>query len=307
MNNVTSHRQTLYGLTADIHFLDLLNQPQLSGEIEQVFNKAINIRINNQLYTLLGSQLDNAPNSCRLLNKDFALLNINSGDDFHISNGKISIGERYWLSFSLCKTWRQPVIAFTYDNTNNKNYQSFLLKQVTGLDLILSEAKGSLFNYQGDNLFYSASAEKLNQLRRNLMDVLKNQQYQNLADIVRQFVGLGIGLTPSGDDYLVGLIAFLLLRNHPFNEVHPGFYQGIMQGIDKTTPVSAITLEKALVHEYRENMCQLIQSLVDADETNIHLQFLNILNIGSSSGSDMLFGIRDALSLTHYFGERYVD
>lgn len=307
MKNATSHRQTLYGLTADIHFLDLLNQPQLSGKIEQVFNKAINVRIDNQLFTLLGSPLDNAPNSCRLLNKDFALLKINGGDDFHILNGKISIGERYWLSFSLCKIWRPPVIAFTYDKKNKKNNQSFLLKQVVLLDLILSEAKGSLFNYQGDNLFYSASAEKLNQLRSHLMSVLQNQQYQNLADIVSQFVGLGIGLTPSGDDYLVGLIAFLLLRNHPVNEVYSVFYQGIMQGIDNTTPVSAITLEKALVHEYRENMCQLIQSLVDADETNIHLQFLNILNIGSSSGSDMLFGIRDALYLTYYFGERYVD
>jgi len=307
VNNATSHRQTLYGLTADIHFLDLLNQPQLSGKVEQVFNKAINVRIDNQLFTLLASQLDNAPNSCRLLNKDFALLNINGGDDFHISNGKISIGESYWLSFSLCKLWQQPVIAFTYDKANKKNYQSFLLKQVAQLDLILTEAKGSLFNYQGDNVFYLASAEKLNQLRSHLMSVLKDQQHQNLADIVRQFIGLGIGLTPSGDDYLVGVMAFLLLRNHPVNEIYPGFHQGVIQGIDNTTPVSAITLEKALVHEYRENMCQLIQSLVDADETNIHLQFLNILNIGSSSGSDMLFGIRDALYLTHYFGERYVD
>lgn len=307
MNNATSHRQTLYGLTADIHFLDLLNQPQLSGKIEQVFNKAINILIDNQLFTLLGSQLDNAPNSCRLLNKDFALLKINDGDDIHISNGKISIGENYWLSFSLCKMWQQPVIAFIHDKKNIKNYQSFLLKQVTRLDFILSEAKSSLFNYQGDNLFYSASAEKLNQLRSHLISELKNSQHQNLADVIRQFVGLGIGLTPTGDDYLVGVMAFLLLKNHPVNEVYADFYQGIIQGIDNTTSVSAITLEKALAHEYRENMCQLIQSLVDADETNIHLQYLNILNIGSSSGSDMLFGIRDALYLTHYFGERYVD
>lgn len=307
MNNATSHRQMLYGLTADIHFLDLLNRSQLSGKIEQIFNKAINVLIDNQLFTLLSSQLDNAPNSCRLLNKNFAPLKINEGDDFHISNGKISIGENYLISFSLCQIWPQPVICFTLKKTETENYQLFLLKQTSRLDLILSEAQGSLFNYQGDNLFYSASAEKLNQLRCRLMSGLKNQQHQNLADIIRQFVGLGIGLTPSGDDYLVGLMAFLLLRNHPINGVYPDFYRGIIQGFDNTTAISAITLKKALAHEYRENMCQLIQSLVDMDETNIHLQFLNILNIGSSSGSDMLFGIRDALYLTHYFGERYVD
>lgn len=307
MNNAISHRQTLYGLTADVHFMNLLNQPQLLGKVEQVFNKAINVFIDNQLFTLLSSQLDNAPNSCRLLNKDLSLLKITSNDSFNIENGKVSIGERYLLSFPLCKVWQQPIISFTYDKLNERHYRSFLVKQIHWLGFILSEAKGSLFNYQDDNIFYLASAEKLNQLRIDLITLLKKKQHSNLADVVRQFVGLGIGLTPSGDDYLVGLMAFLLLKNHPADMFYSEFYQGIMEGNEKTTPISAITLEKALDHEYRENMCQLIQSLVDADETNIHSQFLNILNIGSSSGIDMLFGIRDALFLTHYFGERYVD
>ena len=307
MNNATSHRQILYGLTADIHFLNLLNQPQLSGKVEQVFNKAINVSIDNHLFTLLSTQLDNAPNSCRLLNNDFSLLNIKNEDNFYLLNNEICIGEHYSLSFSLCKLWQQPVINFIYEKINQRNYQSFLLKQINRLDLILSEARSSLFNYQGDNLFYVASTEKLNQLRSNLISLLKAKQRHGLANVISQFVGLGIGLTPSGDDYLVGLMAFLLLEKHPARAFYPEFHQGIMQSNERTTPISAITLEKALNHEYRENMHQLIQSLVDANETNIYSQFLAILNIGSSSGSDMLFGIRDALYLTHYFGEKYVD
>lgn len=307
MNNNITHRQILYGITADRHFLNLLNQPYLSGKIEQVFNKAINIFINNQLFTLLSSQLDNAPNSCRLLNKKLSTLNINHGNDVQIVNGKMSIGTDYCLSFSLCEVWQQPAIIFTYGYIDRKSYQSFLSQQINRLDLVLIEAKESLFNYKGDNLFYLAAAEKLNQLRSHLVILLKNKQYRNSVEIIRQFIGLGIGLTPSGDDYLVGLMSFLLLKNHPMNTAYSDFYQGIIQGIANTTPVSAITLEKALDHEYRENMCQLIRALVDADETNMHLQILNILNIGSSSGSDMLFGIRDALYLTHYFGEKYVD
>lgn len=307
MKNTISHRQILYGLTADRHFLNLLNQPRTVGKVEQVFSKAINISIDNQLYSLLSSQLDNGPNSCRLLNRDLSSLNINTSDDVQVLNGKINISDDYLLCFSLCKTWQHSAICFTYDNLNKKSYQSFLLKQIEQLDFILSTSQNSLFHYQGDNLFYLAAGKKLNQQRLYLMSLLKRKQYQKLADIVKQFVGLGIGLTPSGDDYLVGLMAFLLLKNHPANQAYAEFYQGIMQGIKNTTPISAITLEKALVHEYREHMYQLIQSLVDADKTNIHLQFLNILNIGSSSGSDMLIGIRDALYLTHYFGEKYVD
>ncbi len=307
MNTLTSHRQILYGLTADTHFLNLLNQPQFSGKVEQVFNKAINISIDNSLFTLLSSPLDNAPNSCRLLNKDFSLLDIKSGDSFYLLDKDIAIGECYLLSFSLCKQWQKPIIEFIPEKIEKKDYQLFLRNQLKTLDLILNSNESSLFNYQGDNVFYLSSSEKLKQLRLSLIKSLEKQEHQNLVSIINQFIGLGIGLTPSGDDYLVGLMAFLLLKNHPAYSFYPEFYQGITQSKERTTPISAITLEKALGHEYRENMHQLIQSLVDAKETEIYSQFLAILNIGSSSGSDMLFGIRDALYLTHYFGERYVD
>ncbi|HCI94732.1 MAG TPA: hypothetical protein DHV44_00335 [Providencia sp.] len=307
MNASISHRQRLYGLTADTHFLQILHQPQLTGKVEQVFNKAINISIGNILYTLLSSQLDNAPNSCRLINKDFSLLTLKVGDPIYFSDNEMVIGENYLISFSLCKKWQLPIIIFDYKKLTNPDYLLYIANQIKSLDIILNHNVDSLFNYQGDNVFYLSIAKQLAQLRLKLIDLLINKDQQKLPHIIRQFVGLGIGLTPSGDDYLVGLMAFLLLKEHPAFAFYPEFYQGIIQSKSQTTPISAITLEKALNQEYRENMQQLIQMLVDAKETNIYPQFLEILNIGSSSGSDMLFGLRDALYLTHYFGENYVD
>ncbi|WP_100160226.1 DUF2877 domain-containing protein [Proteus columbae] len=307
MNKHTSHRQILYGLTADAHFLELLHQPQLSGTIKQVFNKAINFSINNTLYTLLCSPLDNAPNSCRIINKSFSSLNIKENDYINIIENEIHIGKGYLISFQLCKKWQKENIKFHQDKLNNHNYLLFLNSQINKIDVILKDSTHSLFNYQGDNLFHLQISKKLNTLRAELINVLVNREHKNLEKIINQFIGLGIGLTPSGDDYLVGLMAFLLLEKHPIHSLSSIFYQGIMQSKMNTTPISAITLEKALEQEYRENMYQLIQSLVDAQETNIYSQVLAILNIGSSSGSDMLFGIRDALFITHSFGERYVN
>ncbi|MTC23790.1 MULTISPECIES: DUF2877 domain-containing protein [unclassified Providencia] len=307
MNRHQSQRQSIYGLTADAHFLHLLHQPSLTGNIEQVFNKAINFSIDNQLYTLLGSQTDNAPNSCRIINKDFSPLNITTGDSVYILNNEIHIGEKYTISFLLCKKWNPPTVYFINEKLTEEKYRYFLQSKINEIDSILNDKTHSLFNYQGDNCFYLESSKKLNELRSSLINLLINKRYQALTHIVSQFVGLGIGLTPSGDDYLVGLMAFLLLKHHPANSCYPSFYQGISQSKANTTPISAITLEKALNQEYRENMHQLIQCLVDGRETNIYPQILEILNIGSSSGCDMLFGIRDALFLTHYFGETHVD
>lgn len=307
MNTFTSHRQILYGLTADNHFLNLLHQPQPLGKIEQVFNKAINFTVKNTLYSLLCSSLDNAPNSCRLINTDFSLLTLKEGDPIYLSNKEWNIGENYTISFSLCKHWQPLKINFDSKKLINENYLLYITNQIKRLDFILQDNSSSLFNYQGTNLFYLTVSKQLVQLRLNFIESLINKDQQSITKIIKQFVGLGIGLTPSGDDYLVGLMAFLLLKGHPASALFPAFYQGITQSKSQTTPISAITLEKALNQEYRENMQQLIQSLVDAQETNIYPQFLEILNIGSSSGSDMLFGLRDALYLTHYFGERHVD
>nr|WP_279169417.1 DUF2877 domain-containing protein [Providencia huaxiensis] len=307
MNASISHRQRLYGLTADTHFLNLLHQPQPQGTVEQVFNKAINFSIDNVLYTLLCSQLDNAPNSCRLINKDFSLFDIKEGETIYLFNKEILIGSHYLISFSLCKEWQQPVINFSDNKLKNPNYLLYIEEKRNNLDLILTKNKNSLFKYQGDNFFYLSMTEQLVQLRSELIESIIKKNKENVTHVIRQFVGLGIGLTPSGDDYLVGLMAFLLLTGHPAATFHPEFYQGVTHSLGQTTPISAITLEKALNREFRENMQQLIQSLVDAKETDIYPQILEILNIGSSSGSDMLFGLRDALYITHYFGENYVD
>nr|WP_154627425.1 DUF2877 domain-containing protein [Providencia sp. wls1943] len=287
--------------------MHLLHQPSLTGNVEQVFNKAINFSIDNQLYTLLGSQTDNAPNSCRIINKDFLPLNIVAGDSVFILNNEIHIGEKYAISFLLCKKWNPPTVYFINEKLKEEKYRYFLQSKINEIDSILNDKSHSLFNYQGENCFYLESSKKLNELRSRLINSFTNKRHQALTNIVSQFVGLGIGLTPSGDDYLVGLMAFLLLKHHPANAVYQSFYQGIAQSKANTTPISAITLEKALNQEYRENIHQLIQCLVDGRETNIYPQILEILNIGSSSGCDMLFGIRDALFLTHYFGETHVD
>ncbi|HHR5906981.1 TPA: DUF2877 domain-containing protein [Providencia alcalifaciens] len=284
-----------------------MHQPQLTGCIEQVFNKAINFSVNHQLYTLLSSQIDNAPNSCRLINKDFLSYKINVGDSVFILNNEIHIGENYAISFLLCTTWKPSTIYFVAEKINDKDYLFFLKSKFNEIDSILNKRTHSLFNYQGNNLFYLESSKKLNELRFSLINALMNKQSSEVANIVSQFIGLGIGLTPSGDDYLVGLMAFLLLKNHPANSFYISFYQGILHSKGNTTPISAITLEKALDQGYRENMHQLIQCLVDGRNENIYPKILEILNIGSSSGCDMLFGIRDALFLTHYFGETHVD
>lgn len=307
MDTIKTQRQQLYGISADSAFLQLLDQPTFSGTVAQVFHKALNISVGNTLFTLLSAELDNAPNSCRILNNDFTLLNIQEGDQVYFSKKMIYLADHYFLSFSFCQKWLPKEIFFNANKINQKQYLSFLTNKINIIDDLLKAEGNSLFSYCGNNLFYLSASEKLNLLRSELINSFLKQQYQTLPNIIKQLVGLGIGLTPSGDDYLMGLMAFLLLKHHPLQHLEHLFQQGMSNARETTTKISAITLEKAIHRQYRENILQLLQMLVAASKKDIYSQFRQILDIGSSSGSDMLFGIRDALYLTHYFGERYVD
>lgn len=120
-------------------------------------------------------------------------------------------------------------------------------------------------------------------------------------------LGLGIGLTPSGDDYLAGLSAVLFITGHPARKYRDVFIVAIEREKHKTTQLSAITLREAIDQRYRETIYGFIYQVVNGDLENIQQSINEIKKIGSSSGCDMLCGMADAFALTRNNGGNYVD
>ena len=75
-------------------------------------------------------------------------------------------------------------------------------------------------------------------------------------------MGLGIGLTPSADDYLTGLALILFISGHPAEKYKEEFYLGLQRGKNNTTLLSAITLEAALQQRCRENIHRFIHNII---------------------------------------------
>ena len=119
-------------------------------------------------------------------------------------------------------------------------------------------------------------------------------------------IGLGIGLTPSADDYLVGLSTVLFIPGHPAEKYKTDFLAALQATNKNTTLLSAITLEAAFEQRYRESLYGLINNIIN-EPTYFSIQAIaNIKNIGSSSGCDMLYGMADACALSQTYGGNYV-
>lgn len=296
--------QTFTALSADSLFL----QPSaFSGRVEQCFDKAVNLVCPQglQRFTLLSAGSDNAPNSCRLALSTFAGL-LHPGDPVYWQGNWLRIGQRMRIDFRTCQAWQPEQLCWKSEALSAFCHQHQGETLATTLYQTIPQ-NASLFHYCADNIFYRQLAKQLTDARGKLIDGLKRRDKPHSEAAFQQLLGLGIGLTPGGDDYLVGLSAILFINGSPCGQFHDDFSRWLNKYYQQTTPLSALTLNQAIHQRYREVIYLLIKKLTLENRGDIQREIQGVMKIGSSSGCDMLYGMADALLLTQYFGGEYVN
>lgn len=125
---------------------------------------------------------------------------------------------------------------------------------------------------------------------RQCSECLDQRLYGDAAKHLAGLIGLGIGLTPSGDDFLCGVLAGLILRgeeNHPF--AHALCREVTSRRFD-TNDISRAFLDCSVQHHFS----LAVNSLTDLPSAD---RILNVFSaIGHSSGIDTLCGVAYGLS-----------
>lgn len=108
-------------------------------------------------------------------------------------------------------------------------------------------------------------------------------------------IGLGIGLTPSGDDYLVGLLAGLHATGDP-DRHDLGAAIGL-RAPGRTTAVGAAALGHATRGAFSERLHDLLAALARGRLDELETPIRRTMAYGATSGSDTLVGLFAALDL----------
>jgi len=113
-----------------------------------------------------------------------------------------------------------------------------------------------------------------------------------LLSLVKALVGLGEGLTPSGDDFLVGLLAVLHLTGslpcRAGSPVHTQFYRCVRLG---TSQLSGEFLRCAFEGHFAEPLVTLVRSLCAPVMDAWPAHATTLAAVGHSSGVDAMVGI----------------
>ena len=110
---------------------------------------------------------------------------------------------------------------------------------------------------------------------------------------VSELIGYGAGLTPDGDDYLLGYLASLWPWQHlDVISAHLKLLRpAIKSQLHQTTSISRHYLELALQGHYSQSIDHLTTVLIHGvPVTELKLSAINVMKFGSSSGADCLGG-----------------
>ncbi len=107
-------------------------------------------------------------------------------------------------------------------------------------------------------------------------------------EAIASLIGLGPGLTPSGDDFLGGMLIALHICGEKL--VKNNLYVQIESLIDSTGPVSSSHLNAAAYGEGSHSLHQILNMLLEGNEAYLEFGIDSINQIGHTSGWDALAG-----------------
>lgn len=248
------------------------------------YKKAINLSFNDQLLTL---QPKFSPLSPISLITDFSVDELSSllcepTTSISIHNSAIFL-DRHEITFKDAKIFHTELFSLDH-------FHCLVLKQELQNLITKAPSQGFVTIFQPSqnlDLMFEIAQKHIHAI----FTTLKNNHFQDAVSNLTNLIGLGIGLTPSGDDFLCGFLAGLIFMNlwdTPFSYT---LRQAILCNLSRTNEISSAFLSCAL-HRQFGTAVHMLRNFPKSSE--ILPQFLAI---GHSSGLDTLCGIHSCFEL----------
>jgi hypothetical protein len=277
------------------------------GHIHSIFQRVINIIVGkNRLISLVGQEvgqgplniLVNIPTHLNLLS-----IGIKRGDIVLRVGDSIIIGENVIvISTQWTKLW-EPKRNFQASLQTLKTIMANIeiMRDVALVSDNLS-GLGELIPFTNIYGLKDSKSEKLGSVSNiafphilSLLKAIRSGHSQDIKRITKNLIGLGPGLTPAGDDMLLGLMISMLYFSENFNEVSVDvkkINKDIISNISgRTTIISEEFLIESSVGKVNEGVASLMENILTSKNKDLENSVRKVLDLGGTSGADTVFGV----------------
>lgn len=279
-------------LSADARLLDVWRKGA-AGTVFGLYSKALYLQDGQGIINCLTTrEQDDGPFTARLNLDSFEPLlddGLVSGSEFRLRGNELLVNSLS-CDWSHSAAWDTELPAFP----PHPRLQQLLpvLRRV-----LINEGKtGGLARLFADLAENDVFAAQLAARADTLLTALRHNQPEAAEKAGRLLLGLGLGLTPSGDDFLAALITLFHLPHSPFSSVYQQIGDNWASAAEQaTTPVSAFMLKIAASGRTRAAVCRLVAALADGTQPAVIREASRVLAFGSLSGTDWLAGLTAGL------------
>ena len=305
----------------------------LSGRIHSVFHHVINVMTEQGTLFSLVSQGTEPFAECVVLAEDTDLqsLLLKAGDAVVCHSDVLCLGSSVQISLDHMQIGTVPYVPEIGQNISEQTLNRIShLVEIYGNKSSLYDALfdqpyldeyGRMFRDRLHCLQAALAAWKASEARKNGTDQVTAEDQKACTDQVSPadrkvctsqrsfdytyqskiwqaisgFLGLGIGMTPSGDDFLCGLFAAAYARGDAWRRaMDMDQYRDWIRG--STGAVSSAMLENAWRGQVRRSLWQLFDAIAQGDWEAQKRAVHNVIRYGSTSGTDMMCGVLFGLS-----------
>lgn len=241
----------------------------LINDKKELFTIGINEKLPCDLYSMIISERIN-----------FFDLSLKIGDEIEVCEDFIELN-RIKLIFSLSIVLKKQPVIVVVDTTNINNSFLKLFKKLDGLEnknfkTYLDYLKGTKLN-----MVESYQFSKIDEFLQSIF--IENGLYK---EKLQSMIGLGVGLTPSNDDFLAGFIMAknVIEKDENFNKLV------IEVAKENTNDISISMLSKIVNEDYSILFKNFLISFFSDKDMDKYVD--KILEIGATSGVFILIGFK---------------
>lgn len=263
--------------------------------VQSVFHSAVNLRLINadRLITLLVSDHYELPQGIRITAKDAPLQELRV-DLKAAARGGILRFESFPLTVDLRRAavWKCRVRELAADMHSPAVIEAWS----SAWDMLTEGQRLEHSDVIAGDLFQLNAGSRLCQrLSRPVLQLVTSTAQFDLQGSIRsveKMIGLGPGVTPSGDDILIGFLAGLWStagQNQDMLTFLDSFGHQLMQCAKQTSEISRTYLFHAARGQFSSSLSQLAGAIAKGDP--IEQKMEEAMRIGHSSGMDTVTGL----------------
>lgn len=275
----------------------------LTGQVHSVFRRAVNVQFDRQLVSVTLPELGAMPNGIVVEGDcDFRALGIVANTPASVANYHLVFPEvQLTIGLSQASPW-SPRLELA-PPVGPSNRWRLNLDRATSLAAARATRRGfgpllSLLAPSGLSTTPDTMPPACEYAHARIVEVIRGIEQEDLSRAMLAaagLLGLGDGLTPSGDDFLVGFGAALATAGHPLAIPFLESCATLAEG--RTTYLARVLLGYAARGEYTARLKSLLTTLLTGTEREVDDQIPIALAWGSTSGADLLLGVLVGLAV----------